>query len=327
LCIPVKCKYAVLNTQYSKKRLAACNLPAVVEFPRLIYATLHPSIRMKNFLMPLALLLALWATAATAQTHEETFRRSVRFSGTEGKRTLRLHNLKGDVTVEAYAGDAVEFEVEKTVSADTREGLERGRQETDLRIEERGGTVVVYVASPRFEWRGDGYGSVNFNEDDAYQFAFNLRVRVPAGVDTDVSSLGKVHMDRLRGAVRARGHHGLTLTGITGPATASAHHGDLVATFAGPIPDGSSFRTHHGDIRVTVPGQPDADIVFDSYYGEFYTDFAVVEALPARVKKTVSGDEKSKTYRLDERKAIRLGKGGTAISFKSHHGSFFLVGK
>lgn len=282
---------------------------------------------MKNFLTSLTLLLVVWAPAAPAQTHEETFYRTARFSGTDGKRTLRLHNLKGDVTVEAYAGDIVEFEVEKTVSADTREGLEQGRQETDLRIEERGGTVVVYVASPRFEWRGDQYGSVSFDEDDPYRFAFNLRVRVPAGVDTDVSSLGKVHMVGLRSAIRARGHHGLTLTGITGPAVASAHHGDLQATFAGPIPTGSSFRTHHGDIRVTVPGQPDANIVFDSHHGDFYTDFVDVAALPARVKKTVSGDEKRKTYQLDEQKAIRLGKGGTDISFKSHHGSFYLLGK
>ena len=281
---------------------------------------------MKNFLTPLALLLVLWATAA-AQTHEETFRRTARFSGGDGKRTLHLHNLKGDVTVEAYEGDAVEFEVEKTVSAGTPAGLAQGRQETDLRIEERAGKVFVYVASPRFEWRGDGYGSVSFNEEDAYHFAYNLRVRVPAGVDAYVSSLGKVHLAGLRGAIRAEGHHGLTLTGITGPTIASAHHGALEATFAGPIPAGSSFETHHGDIRVTVPGQPDADIAFDSHHGDFFTDFADVTPLPARVQKTVSGDQQSKTYRLDKRKAIRLGKGGTAISFKSHHGSFYLVGK
>ncbi|MBD0256067.1 MAG: hypothetical protein ICV83_10135, partial [Cytophagales bacterium] len=228
---------------------------------------------MKNLLTPLALLLVLWASVAPAQTHQETFRRTARFSGADGKRTLILHNLKGDVTVEAYGGEAVEFEITKQVTADTREGLEKGRQETDLRIEERGGTVVVYVSSPRFEWRGDGYGSVSFDEDDEYHFAFTLKVRVPAGAAADVSSLGKVQVSGLRGAVRARGHHGLTLSGITGPADASAHHGDLEVTYAGPIPTGSSFRTHHGDIRVTLPGQPDADVVFYSYHGDFFTDF------------------------------------------------------
>jgi hypothetical protein len=269
----------------------------------------------------------LWANAVSAQTHEETFRRTARFSGSDAKRTLLLHNLKGDVTVEAYAGDAVEFEIEEKVTADTREEVEKGRQETDLRIEERGGTVVVYIASPRFEWRGDRYGSVNFNEDDEYQFAFNLKVRVPAGADVDVSSLGKVAIKGMQGTVRARAHHGLTLTDITGQAIASAHHGELEATFAGPIPDGSSFKSHHGDIRVTVPAQPNADIAFYSYHGDFFTDFPSVEALPGRVKKTVSGDEKNTTYRLDEQQAVRLGKGGAAISFRSHHGSFYLVGK
>ncbi len=282
---------------------------------------------MKNLLSPLALLLVLWATAASAQFHKETFQRTGRFSGPDAKRTLLLHNLKGDVTVEAYAGEAVELEIEKNVTADTREGLEKGRQETDLRIVERGGTVVVYVASPRFEWRGDGYGSVSFEEDDAYHFTFNITVRVPAGIDANISSLGKVQINGLRGAVRARGHHGLTLSGITGPADVSAHHGDLEVSYAGPIPTGSSFQTHHGDIRVTLPGQPDADIVFYSYHGDFFTDFAHVEAMPARVKKTVSGDEKHKTYRLDEQKTVRVGKGGAALSFRSHHGNFYLMGK
>jgi hypothetical protein len=282
---------------------------------------------MKNLLPPLALLLVLWATAASAQTHEETFRRTARFSGADGKRTLLLDNLKGDVTVEAYAGDAVEFEIEKKVLADTREGLEKGRQETDLRIEERGGTVVVYVASPRFQWRGDAYNQVNFTDEDEYHFAFNLKVRVPAGVDASVASIGKVHITGLRGAVRARGHLGLTLTGITGVADASAHHGDLEVTYAGPIPTGSSFRTHHGDIHLTLPGQPDADIVFYSYHGDFFTDFPDVEAQPGRVKKTISGDENQKTYRLDAQKTVRVGNGGTALSFRSHHGNFYLLGK
>ncbi len=274
-----------------------------------------------------ALLLVLLATTATAQTHQETFRRTARFTGADGKNTLRLHNLKGDVTVEAYAGDVIEFEVDKTVSADTRERLEQGRRENELRIEERGGMVVVYVASPRFEWRGNEYGQVNFNDDDEYQFAFNLRVRVPAGVDADVSSIGKVSITGLRGAVKARGHHGLTLAGIAGPAVASAHHGDLEVSYAGPIPTGSAFRTHHGDIRVTVPAQPDADVVFDSYHGEFFTDFPDVEVQPARVRKTVSKDDNRKTYQLAEQKTVRIGKGGNAISFKSHHGSFYLLGK
>jgi hypothetical protein len=282
---------------------------------------------MKNLLPPLLLLLVLWATAAPAQTHEETFRRTARFSGADAKRTLLLQNLKGDVAIEAYAGDAVEFEIEKKVTADTREALEKGRQETELRIEERGGTVVVYVASPRFEWRGNEYGSVNFSGDDEYDFAFNLKVRVPAGADLDVASIGKVQINGLRGAVRARGHHGLTLTGITGPAVASAHHGDLEVTYAGPIPTGSSFKTHHGDIRVRLPGQPDADVVFYSYHGDFFTDFPDVEPLPGRVKKTVSGDEDQKTYRLDAHKAVRVGKGGAALSFRSHHGNFYLLGK
>ncbi len=282
---------------------------------------------MKNLLAPLALLLVMWATVAPAQTHQETFRRTARFSGADAKRTLLLDNLKGDVTVEAYAGDAVELEIEKNVSADTREGLEQGRQETDLRIEARGDTVVVYVASPRFQWRGDKYGPVSFTDEDEYQFAFNLRVRVPAGVNASVASIGKVHVNGVRGAVRARGHLGLTLTGITGRAVASAHHGDLEVTYAGPIPTGSSFRTHHGDIRVTLPGQPDADVVFYSYHGDFFTDFPDVETMPGRVKKTVSADETHKTYRLDAQKAVRVGKGGTALSFRSHHGNFYLLGK
>jgi hypothetical protein len=63
---------------------------------------------MKNVLLiPVVLLLLIFALSAMAQTHEETIRKTVRLARTKEKKWVIIQNLKGWVTVEAYQGDAV----------------------------------------------------------------------------------------------------------------------------------------------------------------------------------------------------------------------------
>jgi hypothetical protein len=117
------------------------------------------------------------------------------------------------------------------------------------------------------------------------------------------------------------------LQNIAGRAQASAHHGDMDVTYASAIPANSSFHTHHGDIRLSVPGKPNADIFFDSYHGEFFTEFTDVQTLPAQVNTSVSKENDGKSYKIEKKKALRLGKGGITLDFKSHHGNFYLTSK
>jgi hypothetical protein len=284
---------------------------------------------MKTQLLLLVLLgITMYTFQAKAQTFEEKTNKTIQLSRTDNKMLVSIQNLKGHVTVEAHKGNTVEFEIEKIVSGQTQADVELGKRETHMVIEERTDTVIAYVSSPFARWRGHKYGNINFSGDeDEYRFKFNIKVKVPEGVSLDVSSIGNVKVTDVKGEIKARGHEGLKLLNIAGWAQASAHHGDMEVSYTSPIPASSSFRTHHGDIRLTVPGKPDADIFFDSYHGEFFTEFTDIQTLPAQVSTAVSAEKQGKSYKIEKKKALRLGKGGITLDFKSHHGNFYLLGK
>jgi hypothetical protein len=260
-----------------------------------------------------------------AQAFEEKTTKTIQLSRADDKMLVSIQNLKGFVTVEAYKGNAVEFEIEKIVTGETPADLAYGKQNNNIIIEERTDTVIAYISSPNARWRGYRYGNINFSGDDGYTFKFNIKVRVPEGVSLDVASNGEVQIAEVKGNIKARAHQGLKLLNIAGRAQASAHHGDMEVTYTSPIPANSSFHTHHGDIRLSVPAKPDADIFFDSYHGEFFTEFTDVQTMPAEVNTSVSAEKQGKSYKIEKKKALRLGKGGITLDFKSHHGNFYLI--
>lgn len=281
-----------------------------------------------QLLLPALLFFLFCVNPATAQTFEEKITKTFQLSKTDEKMLVSIQNLKGYVTVEAYKGNTVTFEIEKIITAQTQADVELGKSETSMNIEERADTIISHISSPFASWRGHKYGNIKFSGDeDEYSFRFNIKVRVPEGISLDVSSIGDVSIADARGPIKVRAHQGLKLTNIAGSAKASAHHGDMEVSYASPIPASSSFHTHHGDIRITVPSEPDADIVFDSYHGDFYTDFPDLQSMPVQANKSVSTENGMKSYKLKANKALRLGKGGISLDFNSHHGSFYLLSK
>jgi hypothetical protein len=262
-----------------------------------------------------------------AQTFEEKTNKTIQLPRTDTKMVVSIQNLKGFVTVEAYKGNAVEFDIEKIITAETQADLALAKSETSLVIEERTDTVIAHIASPFARWRGNRYGNINFSGEDGYTFKFNIKVRVPEGVSLDVASNGDVTIRDAKGPIKVSAHQGLKLINIAGHTKARAHHGDMEVTYTSPIPANSSFQTHHGDIRLSVPGKPDADIFFDSYHGDFFTEFTDVQTLPSQVNTSVATENAGKSYKIEKKKALRLGKGGITLDFKSHHGNFYLTSK
>jgi hypothetical protein len=283
---------------------------------------------MKNQTLLFMLLACLFGAHHTrAQAFEEKTNKTIQLPRTDNKMLISIQNLKGFVMVETHKGKTVEFEIEKIVTGDTQADVELGKQENNIVIEERTDTVITHISSPFARWKGYKYGNINFSGEDEYSFKFNIKVRVPEGVSLDVASNGEVRIADVKGNIEARAHQGLKLQNIAGRAQASAHHGDMEVSYVSPIPANSSFHTHHGDIRLSVPGKPDADIYFDSYHGEFFTEFTDVQILPAQVNTSVSKDDDGKSYKIEKKKALRLGKGGITLDFKSHHGNFYLISR
>ncbi|MBC7922245.1 MAG: hypothetical protein H7Z75_14280, partial [Ferruginibacter sp.] len=78
---------------------------------------------------------------ARADDSKEKIVREFSLSGEAGASTLAVFNINGFVRVAGYAGDKVMLEVQKTLSADDRETLEKGKSEFKLRFEQAGDSV------------------------------------------------------------------------------------------------------------------------------------------------------------------------------------------
>ena len=74
---------------------------------------------------------------------------------------LAVYNISGSVKVVGYSGSKVVFEVDKTISAKTRDELERGKKEFRFEFEQFGDTVASYIVEPN-----DSRPHRNWHEDN-----------------------------------------------------------------------------------------------------------------------------------------------------------------
>lgn len=273
-----------------------------------------------------ALLLLLSSPAGQAQSSpgvesKEHISRVCTLTADAGRSTLALYNISGSVTVQGYTGSQVLVEATKTIRAADAKTLETGKSEAQLGFTQHGDSVAVYLAAP-FDSRPNHN---NRRSDDhrsiAYDYDFDFVVKVPYQLNLHVSTVN-------RGAVRVQDVTGtLSVTNVNGPialsnvkGTTQAHtvNGDVDATYAANPPGASSYYALNGQIRVHYPATLSADMHFKSMHGEFYTDFADAQLLPAHATKNEAG--RGTVYQLTKERAVRIGSGGPALHFETLNG-------
>jgi hypothetical protein len=148
------------------------------------------------------LLCLLWwlpSQAAHAQNREDTYKfnasdkvnKEFALTGDVSRATLALYNIMGSVSVQGYNGKSVVVEVTRTLKAPSAELLERGKKEAQPGCEQRGDSVLVYVAGPQDSRpqrrQNGGYNgrfSDNWSSSDRdrpnYSYEFDFVVKVPA---------------------------------------------------------------------------------------------------------------------------------------------------
>jgi DUF4097 and DUF4098 domain-containing protein YvlB len=229
---------------------------------------------MKNTILAV-LLLALVAAPAAAQRKEtETVDRTLPF---QSGGTVKLKNFSGDARI---TGTATNDVVVHAVRKGTREQLDNIK----LDIQASGSTIEIEANRRNPSW----------DEHDNNVVETEFEIQVPSATELDLHAFSG----------------NLIVRGTTAGIEAKTFSGDvdLDVSTASAAPDVKA-ETFSGDIATRLPDVSNGHIRFNSFSGDFRSDFPVM--LKSRSKRDISAD---------------IGSGGGAnLEFKTFSGDLKLV--
>jgi hypothetical protein len=232
---------------------------------------------------------------------------------------LKVHTIRGGITVKGYEGKDVIVEVRPRDDADAGEGGGGERypgmkrvpnRSAGLTVEERNNVVVVSTEP----WRS----------------ATDLVIQVPTRASLELGCIneGAIVVDGVQGEIEAQNVNGpITLTGVSGSALANTTNGGVTATFLKLDPGKAmSFVTLNGTVDVTFPAGTKASLNMTIVHqGDIYTDFEVA-AKAAPVTTGMGTREKDGRYVLKIDNAVRgtINGGGPEVNLRTFNGDVVL---
>jgi len=275
-----------------------------------------------KYLMGILMTIATF-THLVAQEKEEVIKKAVSFENTSNP-TLWIDNISGGVEVAAYNGTNVILEITKHIKADTDEELAAAWKKLNPAIITGSDTVEVYVegvcdcdSRKGHYWR---------ECDNDYNFNFDFKVRIPTHTNLWISTInnGDITVTGVNGKLKINNiNGGIKLEKVSGPTDVHTINGDVYVSYT-QNPDGkSSYYTLNGKLTVYFLPDLSSDVNLKSFNGKFYTDFAIADVLPSQLVTTTEG-ERGMKYKLDEKTAVRIGKGGVLLDFETFNGDIYI---
>lgn len=264
----------------------------------------------------------------TAQKSSETITEELRFSSNSIENMLVVQNVNGPISVEGYDGSSIKIEVEKTISARNQASLEEGKRDIEVRMEEVGNRLYVYLESPwnNFDTSIGRYKDQNYNgkwEQPKYRYYLDFKVKVPKNINVKLGTMndGDIYAKDVQGdEIIVNNLNGaITLENVTGKTDVNALNRDInISYYKNPTED-SKYNSLNGDINVTFKENLNADVSFKSLNGDMYTNYDTKTLKPELVKtKTKNG--KGMKYNMSSNQSYRIGNGGIKLDFNLLNG-------
>ncbi len=152
-------------------------------------------------------------------------------------------------------------------------------------------------------------------------------IRVPAGVNVNVSTIndGNISVRHVQGVVIANNVNGhIRLEDLTREAEARTINGNVDIDYTRNPTAYCSFYTLNGDINAMVRKGLAANLGFESFNGEFYTNIDKLETLPPEIEKNTKDDLIK--YKIAGNR-YRAGTGGVKMDFETFNGNVYLKEK
>ncbi len=259
-------------------------------------------------------IFALGAGAGLVQAQEPT-KVPLRNPGQPVK--LRVHLLRGSITVKGYDGKEVLVE-SKGRSARERD-KDRGRDRSDgmRRIDNTSGGLEITEDNNVVTIGGSVFR------------ASDVIVTVPFATSLNLATVngGDIVVDRVSGEADVDNTNGnVTITNMSGSVVAHALNGKLMVTFDRITPGKAmSFSTLNGSIDVTLPPDTKANLKMKADNGDIYTDFDL-QLNPTGPPVVQDGRDQGGKYRVRIDRSMRgaINGGGPEMTFTTLNGRIYI---
>lgn len=275
-------------------------------------------------LLMVGVLSACPNTATRAQQYTEKIHKEFTLQKDASATTLYVYNIEGFIKVEGYEGNAVELEMDETISADSDKDLETGKKEFKLGFSQSADSILAYIAQP-YDSRPNQCNNIRHEID--YQIKVNFTIKVPNDINLRISTVnnGIIEVRDVSGNLNVSNvNEGITIVNAKGTTRASTVNGDISVNHLTNPTEQCSYNTINGDIKVTYPSDFSADLQFKSMNGEFFTDFPGVEQIPMAAAKKQENKNGKMVYKLDKTNVIRFGAGGKTFRFETLNGNVYI---
>ena len=261
--------------------------------------------------MPTAGILSLFSgllligAAAHAVTVKDRFDQTVPLRpGSE----VRLTNINGGVTLEAWDRSEVRIEAEKRVKAGSDEAARKLMSQIKIEVANTASGLRIDTRLPKREEAG-GILAQLFNGSGDVNMDVSYRVHVPRHVALDVeSSNGAITVTGTQGNAHLETSNGrITVAGLAGSLQAETSNGAIDAELTDLASGDLSLESSNGGIAVRLPRDARLSIDAATSNGSVRSDFPVEGGKPG--KSRLKGDINGGGSRL----FIRTSNGSVAI--------------
>ncbi|MDH3648568.1 MAG: DUF4097 domain-containing protein [Saprospiraceae bacterium] len=240
----------------------------------------------------------------------------------DGLHVLLVANIFGNVTIQGSNTSKILVSGEQSLKATTSEA------ELAVKYEKMGDTLAIYIQSPcnLFTLRRDkdknDWGYYKWVEDCRFkdELHVDFKITVPQNTEVVASTInsGDIKVHGVKENVIARNINGGIE--IEGPIISLARtiNGDVKLDFLTNPVQAGEYYTLNGDIQATFSQRLDAELTFESFNGDFYTNSKDMTILPTPVQK--SEDRDGFFLKIGGTSEMRIGNGGALLDFETFNG-------
>ena len=283
---------------------------------------------MKTVKTSLILVAFICCHILTAQKSTKIITEEISFSSSSNDNKLVVQNVNGPISIEGYNGNTIKVEVEKTISANSQDKLEEGEIDIQLKIDQVGTTIYVYLDSPwnRFDTNIGRYANQKNNGEwrqPKYRYHLNFKLKVPKNTNVKLATMndGDITAKNIQGdEISVSNLNGaINLENIAGKTDVNALNKDINITYHKNPSGDSKYYSLNGDVNVTFKENLNADVSFKSLNGDMYTNYDTMKLQPELVKKKTKNGRGVK-YNMSSNQSYRIGTGGIKLEFNLLNG-------
>jgi hypothetical protein len=248
---------------------------------------------------------------------------------------LVVDNIYGSIDVQGYSGNTIQVEVIKTISADTKEDLQKGKDEIGIKSSKKDDAVYVYLDSPysKFDLETGNFEQHEFNfssrrnyehrKKRMYTYRLDFKIKVPQNSSIDIKAVnnGNITVDNVHGKLLiVRNINGaIDMNNVSGKTDVNALNKDITISYSKNPTEESFYNSLNGDIKINFKEDLNASISYKTMNGDFYTNFELENSTPV-LQKTSEKKNKGTKFKIDTKKHFKIGNGNVHLHFDQLNG-------